>query len=539
MINRVFNFTSNSVTGAAIIISAASLLNKFIGIARDRTLAHAFGAGPIMDAYYAAFKIPDLIYNLLVVGALTAGFIPIFTKLFQKDGNKQPAWNLANNVLNIIGTSLILLSLIGIIFAIPLSKVIALGMPTENQNLVAMFIRVMFISPVLLGISMVVGGILQSLRKFVLYSLAPIFYNLGIIIGVWFLVPTVGLIGLPIGVALGAFMHCALQIYGAYNAGWRWHWRFNLKDRDTLTIGKLMIPRTIGLAISNLNNIITTILASILPIGAIATYNYADNLQWVPIGIIGIPFALAVFPVLSEKASANDNAGFVNNLMNTVRQILFLIIPLSVIFMLLRAQIVRVILGSGNFDWTATINTADALAFFSLGLFAQALVPVLTRAFYALENTKTPFIIGMISVLVNISASLLLMNKLGISGLALAASIGAIINMILLFITLRNKTKGLDELRLLNSLWKISLAGLIMAVVVQALKYPLADWFNLDYFWGIFGQGAVAGTTGLIVYFLVCWGLKSEEFLALKNSFKKRWLKTENVPVEIETETRN
>ncbi len=539
MLPKFFNHASSSVTGAAIIIAAASLINKFVGLARDRILAHQFGAGPTMDAYYAAFKIPDLIYNLLVVGALTAGFIPVFTKLFQTSADKKPAWDLANNVINIIGLSLVILALGGIIFAHPLSKIIAPGMDNYNRTTVAVFIRIMFVSPIFLGISMVVGGILQSLRRFVLYSLAPIFYNIGIIIGATVLIQTFGIIGLPIGVVLGASMHCLIQFFGAWNAGWQWRPILNWKDKNTWTIGKLMIPRTLGLAVSNLNNIITTILASLLPAGAIAAYNYADNLQWVPIGIIGIPFALAVFPILSQKHTENDLPGFINSLMHTVRQVLFLIIPLTVIFMLLRAQIVRVILGSGAFDWTATINTADALAFFSLGLFAQALNPIFTRGFYALENTKTPFVIGVVAALINIIFSLILMKKIGVSGLALAASIGAITNLILLAIALRERIKTLNESKLLASLWRISLAALAMAITIQLLKYPLAQAFDLDYFWGIFGQGAIAGISGLIVYCLICYALKSDELFTFVQSFKKRWLRTTQVPVEVETDTRN
>jgi len=535
MFNKIFNYSSNSVTGAAIIIGAASLINKFVGLFRDRILAHNFGAGPVMDAYYAAFKLPDLIYNLLVVGALTAGFIPVFTKLYNKSEDKKSAWDLANNIINIIGAALILFALIGIFFAGPLAKIIAPGLAPESLVLTIKFIRIMFLSPILLGISMVVGGILQSLRQFVMYSLAPIFYNVGIIIGVIALIPLFGLIGLALGVILGAFLHCALQIYSARHAGWNWRWIFNLKDINARIVGKLMIPRTLGLAVSNLNGIAITMLASLLPIGGIAVFNYANNLQWVPIGVIGIPFALAVFPILSQRAAAGDNTGFVESLSSTTRQILFLIIPLTIIFMLLRAQIVRVILGSGAFDWNATISTADTLAFFALGMFAQALNPLLTRGFYALENTKTPFVIGVVAAIFNIIAALLLMKPLGVAGLALAASLDAIVNLILLTVYLRRQTKTLNERQLLKSLWKISVAALAMAIVIQILKYPLAQIFNLDYFWGIFGQGAVAGMVGILIYGSICYLLKLDEFLIFKESFKKRFLKIANVPIEAET----
>jgi len=530
---RLFNHSSNSVTGAAIIIAAATLLNKFVGIARDRTLAHLFGAGPTMDAYYAAFKIPDLVYNLLVVGALTAGFIPVFTRLYYAGENKKAAWNLANNILNIFGAALLFFAVLGIIFAPWVARIVAPGFSVDTAALTARFVRIMFLSPVILGLSMVVGGILQSLRRFVLYSLAPIFYNFGIIFGAFVFVPMFGLIGLPLGVIFGALMHLGVQILGAHGAGWRWGWQFNWRDPDTRTIGRLMIPRTLGLAVSNVNSVIITVLASTLAVGSVATYSYADNLQWVPIGVIGIPFALAAFPALSAAAAKKDMAEFVRSLSGTARQVLFLIIPLSIIFLLLRAQIVRVVLGSGAFDWTATIRTADTLAFFALGMFAQALNPLLTRAFFALENTKTPFVISVTAEVFAIVSAIILKNYLGVAGLALGVAIGAMINFILLTVFLHRTTKNLEADKITSSLFKISVAAIIMAVVIQYLKYPLSNLFNLDYFWGVFGQGAAAGLVGLFAYCLVCYALKLPEFMIVRDSFRRRFLKIANVPSDI------
>jgi putative peptidoglycan lipid II flippase len=205
---KLFNSRSKSVTGAALIISVATLISRITGLVRDRIFAHYFSAGPTMDAYYAAFKIPDLIYNLLIIGALSAGFIPTFTKLFNQNEDKTEAWKLANNVLNITAASLIILSIICIAFAGFFAPIIAPGFSADSQQLVAQMTRIMFGSTVLLGISMVIGGILQSLRAFFLYSLAPIFYNLGIIAGAVIFVPLFGTTGLAWGVVLGAFFAC-------------------------------------------------------------------------------------------------------------------------------------------------------------------------------------------------------------------------------------------------------------------------------------------------------------------------------------------
>ena len=197
--------------------------------------------------------------------------------------------------------------------------------------------------------------------------------------------------------------------------------------------------------------------------------------------------------------------------------------------MLLRAQIVRVVLGTGAFDWDATIRTADTLAFFSLGLFAQSLIPLFARAFYALNNTKTPFVVGVISELLTIIGSLVLMGPLGVAGLALASAAGATVNMIMLGILLRKEAATIIDQKLLPMLFKVATAGVVMGSVIQILKYPLAKIFDQRYFWGILSQGAAAGLLGLLVYGLICWLLRVNEMILFQNSFKKRWLKLWNI----------
>ncbi len=526
---RILNSQLKSITSAAIVISGATLISRLMGLARDRIFTHYFGAGPIMDAYYAAFKIPDLIYNLLIVGALSAGFIPTFTKLLNQNEDKTDAWKLANNILNITAVTLGILSILGIFFTPYLTNIIAPGFSSEAKTLVTSFTRIMFGSTVMLGLSMVIGGVLQSLRAFFLYSLAPIFYNLGIIMGATILVHYVGITGLAWGVVLGAGMHLLLQIYSAIANGYRWQWQFDLSDANTRLIGKLMVPRTLGLAISQLNLVIITVLASLLPVGSVTVFNLANNLQAVPIGIIGIPFAIAVFPVLSATAANHDTEAFIKNLSSTIRQILFLIIPCAIIFLLLRAQIVRVILGTGKFDWEATIHTANTLAFFSLSLFAQALIPLIARAFYALSNTKTPFIIGIISELSSIIAALLLMRPYGVAGLALAFSIGSALNLTILTIYLKNSLGTIDGEKIFSSFYRIIIAAIPMALAIQYLKKPLAKIFNQDYFFGILGQGLMAGLVGLAIYGILCYLLRVPELLQIKESLTARFLKPKQV----------
>ncbi|MFA6105044.1 MAG: murein biosynthesis integral membrane protein MurJ [Patescibacteria group bacterium] len=529
MLKRLFSPDSKSVTGAAILISTATLLSRLIGIIRDRTFAHFFGAGSVMDAYYAAFKIPDLIYSLLIAGALTAGFIPTFTRLFYESEDKSKAWKLTNNIISIVGVALLILGGLGIIFSPFLVKIVAPGFPPEQLKLVNTFTRIMLISPFLLGISMVIGGVLQSLRQFLLYSIAPIFYNFGIIIGIVFFTKFLGIAGLAWGVAFGSLLHLSVQIYGVIKNGYRWHWHFNLKDPDTRLIGKLMLPRTFGLAVNQINTVVITVIASFLPLGSVAIFNYANNLQDVPTGIIGIPFALAVFPILSRLTSPENRGEFGALISSTVRQILFLVIPLSVCFLLLRAQITRVVLGTGAFDWNATIQTADTLAFFTLSLFAQSLIPLFARAFYSLNNTMTPFLISIISELICIIGALLFMKPLGVAGLALAKSISALINMSALAILLRKEVREIIDDKLLPLILKTSVAALVMGIIIQYLKYPLAQIFDQHYFWGILMQGLIAALVGILAYGFICTVLRVDEMIHLKNSFKKRWLRLWNI----------
>lgn len=530
MIKRLINGQINSITMAAFLIGTTSLVSRFLGIFRDRILAGEFGAGDILDSYYAAFRVPDFVFNLLVLGALSAGFIPIFTclikdikcrfsfGLFRTPNNE--AWILANNILNILGLTLLVLSGLGIIFAPGLVKLIAPGFGPEKQALTATLTRIMFLSPVFLGISSVLGGILQSFKRFFVYSLSPILYNIGIIIGALYFVPVWGVKGLAWGVVLGAFLHMIIQIPLAVKLGFRWSPEFNFRNGNVIKIGRMMVPRTLSLAISQINLLVITIIASTLAAGSIAVFNFANNLQSFPVGIFGIAFAVAAFPALS--AAAKDKKDLIKNFSSTIRNILFFIIPSTVLLLTLRAQIIRVILGTGRFDWEDTILTINTLGFFTISLFAQAMIPLLVRMFYARQNSKTPFFIGLAVAILNVFLSLWLAGRLGIAGLALAFSLASIINFILLWLVLRLEVGYMDEIKILFSTVKFSVAAIASGLAVQGIKlvvWPLVDMSKL---WGVLAQGLTAGLAGIFVYLAFCSLLKSEEFFHFWSSFKSR-----------------
>ncbi|MBT3816940.1 MAG: murein biosynthesis integral membrane protein MurJ [Candidatus Magasanikbacteria bacterium] len=532
MIKRIFNNTSKTITGAALVLGGASFLSRLIAILRDRIFAHQFGAGSTLDMYYASFRIPDLVFNLLIVGGISAGFIPIFTAKLKKD--KKGAWGLANNILTIVGIGIAFVCVLFFIFMPQIIPLIVPGFDAEQVTQTILLSRIMLFSPFLLGLSSILNSMLQSMKCFFIYALTPLVYNLGIIIGAIFFVPIWGLTGLGFGVILGAFFHLTIQIPTLHHHGFQFHPKINLYDKDTLHIGKLMIPRTLTLASNQLNLFVMTIIASTLAVGSITVFTFASNLQFVPVGIIGLSFAMAAFPTLSELAAEKKIDAFRDQIVNTVKKILFFIIPLSLIFLLLRAQIVRVVLGSGKFDWAATIMTADTLAFFTLSLFAQCLTPLLARSFYAMHNTKTPLLIGFVATLISIIGSLALKDTLGVMGLAIAFSISAIFQLVAMWFSLRRDLKTLNESIILPSIYKMIGAGLIMGIAMQFIKTQLGYMVDMTRFWGIFLQGAITGIIGLFIYAVILLFLRSEEMIHLSQTLKKRWLRIRNVEAGIQ-----
>ena len=392
------------------------MVSRLLGLVRDRILAGSFGAGSELDIYYAAFRVPDLVYSLVVLGAISAGFIPVFVGYLQK--NKEKAWYLANGLLNLMALSLIVVCFVLIILAPWLVKLVAPGFSEDNLSLTIQLTRIMFLSPFFLGLSAVFGGILQSFRRFLIYSLGPVMYNLGIIFGALVLVERFGLVGLAYGVSLGAFLHMLIQVPSAYSSGFRWRPVFDLKFAGLRRVLKLMPPRILNTALNQIIFWLMTVFASFLAVGSIAVYNFAYNIWSFPLGIFGLSFVLASFPKISDKAQRKDRLGFVKVFSFTARQILFYTLPAAVLFIVLRSQIVRVILGSGRFDWQDTFLTYQTLAYFSLSLFAEGLVFLFLRGFFAWEDTKTPFGLGLLAAAGRLSAAWFFSKFLGVPGLA-------------------------------------------------------------------------------------------------------------------------
>jgi putative peptidoglycan lipid II flippase len=528
---------TQSIAAAAVIISLAGVASRVLGLFRDRILAGQFGAGDTLDAYYAAFRIPDLMYNLMIVGALSAAFIPVFTELIANE-DEEGAWKLSSGILSLQILFTGVISIVLVIFAPQLMHLVTPGYHDAKMELTVTLTRIMFLSPFLLGISGILGGALVSFKKFLIYSLAPIFYNAGIIIGALFLVKPFGPAGLAWGVVLGALLHLLIQYPAVRFSGFSFQPMFfeAWKNESVRKVLKLMVPRTLTIAVSQINFTIITIFASTLSAGSLAVFNFANNIQSAPLGLFGISFAIAVFPTLSAYSAKKQSGKFIDAFSRTFRQILFFVIPLSMFLFILRAQTVRVLLGTGKFNWDNTILTFQVLGLMALSLFAQSLLPLLTRAFYAIQNTKIPLAIAIVSEAINLLLVILLIKSHGVYGLAIAFSVSSVINMLLLLIYLRKSLSSIDGKNILNSTLRIIAATLVAGVVTQAAKYVVGTRGELDTFLAVLTQLVIAGGAGMAAFCLAAYYFNVKEFFQFTDSVTRKIFKAKKNISEDTTE---
>ena len=463
VLNNIFNFQTKTISRSALILGIAYFFSALLGLFRDRLLAGHFGAGPELDVYFAAFRIPDFVYNLLILGGFAAAFLPLFSEYFSK--NKEKAWEMTNHLLNAFLFFLIVISLVVFIFTPWLVRLLFPGFGPGEQTLAVPLVRLLFLSPIIFGISNLLSGILHYFNRFLVYSLTPILYNLGIIFGIVFLSPTFGIFGVGMGVILGALMHMMIQIPSAISCGFSYKPLFNLKYPALKRIFSLMIPRIFGVAAQQINLIVIVAIASTIAAGSIAIFNFSNNLQSLPIGVVGVSFAVAAFPSLSRFWSQNQKKEFLKSFYLVFRRILFLILPLSLFLFLLRTPITALIYKTGKFGWEDAQLTSACLGLFSLSIFAQSSIPLFVRAFFSFQDTKTPTLIAVFSVVLNVVLAFFFVQILSFSnafsdflgkffnlqgaenisviGLPFAFTLAAIFQFLLLFISFHRKTKNI------------------------------------------------------------------------------------------------
>lgn len=511
-----------SILSAATVIAAAVLASRILGLFKYRLLTERFNVSEI-GVFITAFRLPNTVFDLIVMGALTTAFIPVFTSHLAR-GKHEEADKVASTILNLSILVFAVLSVVFFVSANFLIHLIAPGLTAREMSLAVPFTRIMLIGqtlPLILGNFLT--GVLQSHKRFLIPALAPVAYNLGVILGIWFLSPSMGLYGAVWGTVLGAALFLLIQIPLSFHLKFNYQLKLNLKLPGVREVGRLIIPRTIGLAMTQLNYIANLVISSLISVRAITIFSFAQQLEQLPIGVFAATIAQAALPTLSEENEKEDKlASFQKTFLTSLHQILFLVAPAAVILIILRIPVVRLVYGATKFDWPATVDTGRTLAFLGIGLVAEAAINLLVRGFYAVHDSKTPVFIGSLMVILNIifSVVFIFILKTGIVGLAAGASIADTFSGIILLYLLHQRV-GLFDLRsLLLPAGKIIFAAGMTGV---ALYVPMKLFDQL-----VFDTTRtvplllLTGTTaaiGLAVYLFLTWVLEIEELRSFLNIF--------------------
>jgi putative peptidoglycan lipid II flippase len=484
------------IARAAGLVMALFVISRALGLLREMVISHQFGTGGDLDAYLAAFRVPDILFQLVAGGALGSAFIPTFAGYLAQNDDRG-AWRLASAVMNLVLIVITSLAALAAVLAPWLvSAIIAPGFGPARQTLSANLMRTMLVTPVICGLSGIVMGILNARQHFLLPALAPILYNLGIIGGAVILVPAMGVRGLALGVVGGALGHLLVQVPALVRHGLHYTPTLGLHDAGVREVGRLMLPRMLGLAAVQLNFLVNTILASGLAAGSLAALNYAWLLMLLPQGVFAQAVATAAFPTFSTQAAKGQRAEMRSTLAATMRAVLYLAVPAAVGLLILRIPLVQLLFERGAFTETSTQMVGWALALYALGLPAHCLVEIVVRAFYALHDTKTPVVVGLAAMGLNIGLSLVFLVIFRAldwpphGGLALSNSLATTVEMAVLLAIVRRRLGGLEGRRMAGSLARIGLATMVMGAVAGALAWVL-DGKSA---WLVAGLALAAGT---------------------------------------------
>lgn len=526
MVKNLFSLLysrQTSILSGAAIIASTLMLSKILGLIRDRLLAHVFSPDKI-DIFWAAFRLPDLIFQIIILGALSVAFIPVFTEKLEKVG-KDDAFEMARTILNVFLAIFILATVLIYILAQPITSLfIAPGFTLDKQLQVVSLTRVILFGQVILVLGSFFIGLLQSFQRFIIPSLAPVFYNFGIIIGIVVLSKSFGIMGAAFGVVLGALLHALIQLPLIWSLGFRFKFPFKFFHPGVREVIQLMSVRTVGLAAEQINETVGIALASLVSIGSVTYLTFAAHLQVVPIGLFGATLAQAALPVLSYEKARGKIEEFKVTILTTLHQILFLTLPATAILIIIRIPVVRLVFGASQFDWEATVLTGATLAYLAIGLAAQAVSLLLVRGFYALKDTKTPVVVSLTSVLLNILLSLyfILVLRLDVWSIGLANSVSAILSGILLFWTLHFKIGKFNIRAVLTPFIKMLMAAIIMGVALY-IPIKLLDQviFDTTRTINLLVLTFISSVFALSVYVTVVWFLQVRELDTYTELFKR------------------
>ncbi|MBU6427222.1 oligosaccharide flippase family protein [Patescibacteria group bacterium] len=557
MVRRWFSFIGKEIRGlheAAYLLAFFALSSQLLALVRDKLLAYSFGASHQLDIYYAAFRIPDVIFAS--VGSLVSASIllPYFIERFEK-GHKEGK-SFSDAIFTVFFATIVVASAIIYISAPWLVPKIIPGFANDPYlPQLIMSVRIMLLSPLFLGLSNLFSCLTQMRHRFLVYGASPVVYNMGIIFGVLFIYPLFGISGLAIGVAFGAFLHMAIQVPFMAHEGLVPKFSKAIEWVKIKSIIFNSLPRTITLSANQLASFVLVAMASLMAPGSISVFTFAFNLQGVPLTIIGASYSSAVFPTLSKLYFQKNSKEFLDKMIVSAQHIIFWSMPLMVLFIVLRAQIVRTVLGAGKFDWADTRLTAAMLALFVVSTIAQSLIVLFVRAFYAEGKTARPLLINAISASTIVVSGYLLLkvfyawpvfrffveDLLKVSGqsgtsvlmLGLAYSLGAILNLILHWYVFSKHYKGFTK-PVLATMFHSFAASVIMGYAAFLSLRVFDGIFPLTKIWGVFMQGFSAGIFGLAVGVVILILLKNKELAAVWATIHHKIWKTQIPPAEVE-----
>jgi len=471
---------------AGLLVSGAFFVSRILGWFRLVVFAQQFEATDL-DTFFAAFRIPDLIFQLVAAGALSSALVPIVAGLLERD-QESHAWRVVSTVINLMLIALAILAGILFLLAPAVMRFIAPGFEGQQLEQTIVLTRIMLLSPILLAMGAVATSVLNAGGRFAASAVAPIVYNLAIIGGAILLSPTFGIEGLAIGVVAGSLGHLLVQLRPLRALGYRYEPRIEPDDPEARRALLLMAPRALGLGAGQVTFIVVTALASTVAVGAVTDFNYAFTLLQIPIGVIGVPLGIVLLPSLSRDAAVGREAEFAALLTRALRLVLYVMIPIAGLAAVVRREVVDLLFGGGRLGETDLALIATTLLWFLVGLAAHALIAVLARAFYARQDTLTPVLAAVAAVAVNTTLAVLLVGPLGLGGIALAIAVAAWLETALLVVILRWRIEALR----LGGLVRVAIQAAIGTVVASALGFGTA---------AVIGQvlGSNVSTIALIV----------------------------------------
>lgn len=463
MVNKIFDkgkkilfSQQSSVLSAATIIMLMVVASRVLGLIRQRTLAHFFMPDEL-SLFFAAFRLPDLVFEVLVFGTFASAFIPVFTKALKK--GEKDAWEIAASVTNIGFLVFLFLAVLIGLFASNLYGVLAPGFSGDNRGIIVSLTRILFAAQGFFVLSYVLTAVLESSRRFLIPAIAPLFYNLGIIVSTILLAPKMGLMAPTLGVVIGASLHFLIQFPLAYKLGFRFRKAIHI-TKEVKNIGKLALPRIIEVSFLQISKSVELFLSSLLTSASYTYFTFGTTLQLLPVGLFGTSIAKAALPTLSRQS---DNLGeFKRTLFGALNQIVFLVLPISATLIVLRIPLVRLIFGTDIFSWEATVQTGMVVSAFAFGVVFQAASALLARGFYALHDTKTPMFISLTTMTINIILNFILIRGMGLPawGLAAGFSTSAFLQASLLFYLINRKVGDGKKREIIFPMIKSAVAAL-------------------------------------------------------------------------------